>query len=129
MSEGCSGLFGCCLFECDISKIGLVSVKDNDSKPANPWDWTMNMEPCGSGLILSLMPDLDIVIRFTPWSPRLVIALKCEKYPDSVALKKAKRNPRFGLVDVAFYYAKAVLPIYYERYLEDKFLDLEDNDF
>jgi hypothetical protein len=96
--------------------VRLVSFKDHDYKPTNPWDWFENMKPCSSGLINCLIPDLDIVIRYNPYYPKLVIMLKSSNGIIS------------PLVEVPFYYSKSVSPARYEVFVDDEFADLEDWD-
>jgi hypothetical protein len=91
-----------CLFEKDISKIGFVYVNGVEKS-------------CSSGLILALMPDLDIVIHYTVWCPKLVISLRLEK------------RRRMTLVEKPFYYSRSVLPVSSSDYLNEHFDDLEDS--
>lgn len=101
ISSECSVGIGSCLFEKDVSKVGFVYVNGVEKR-------------CSSGLVFCLLPDLDVVIHYTPWFPRLVISLKFDK------------NRRFCLVDVPFYYSKAVLPVCYDDFLDFSFGDLVD---
>jgi hypothetical protein len=104
MSKECCMSLSDCVFEKDVSKVGFVYVNGAEKR-------------CTSGFILSILPDLDIVIHYTVWCPKLVISLKFEG------------KSRFSLVDVPFYYSKEVLPVKYLDYINFNCDDLEDGDF
>ena len=90
-----------CLFDKELSNIGFVYVDGVEKK-------------CSSGLILSLIPDLDFVIHYTPWYPLLAVSLKID------------RKVRIGLFLKQFYYSKSVLPVRYDDYLNEQLADLDD---
>jgi hypothetical protein len=99
-----SCLFAHCLFEKSVAKVKAEFIKGVEYERS-------------SGLIRSIMGNLDVTIHYLPWFPPKII----------VSLEVAKRK-MLCLYDDSWVYSKGVSAENYEGYLDFYFSELEDDD-
>lgn len=90
------------LFERDVSTVRYEWVNGLDHKRS-------------SDLIRFLMGNIEVIIYYLPWSPRIKVFLKVGKL----------REPLF---DFTWVYSKAVAGTNYDNYLYEHLRDAEDDD-
>ena len=102
--NNCSSFFNNCLFEKSTRKIKAEFVEGVEYERS-------------SGLIRSILGDIDITIHYLPWFPPRIIV--------SYELAKGKM---ICLYDAAWLYSKGVNADNYEDYLDFYFSELENDD-
>jgi hypothetical protein len=102
--SNCSSFFMNCLFEKDVSKVKYEFIKGIEYKRA-------------SGLIRSILGNIDVVVHYLPWTPpRLIVSLEFA------------RGRMICLFDSGWGYSDEVSGDKYEEYLDFQFSELEDED-
>jgi hypothetical protein len=102
--NSCSSFFGNCLFEKSASRVKAEFVKGVEYGSS-------------SGLIHSILGDIDITIHYLPWfPPRIVVSLEFSK------------GKIICLYDDSWIYSLGVTADNYEDYLDFYFSELEDDD-
>jgi hypothetical protein len=102
--NNCSSLFNNCLFEKSTSKVKAEFIKGAEYERS-------------SGLIRSILGNLDVTIHYLPWFPLRII----------VSLEFAK-GKMICLYDDSWIYSNGVSADNYEGYLDFYFTELEDDD-
>jgi hypothetical protein len=96
--------FGNCLFEKSVAKVKAEFIKGVEYERS-------------SGLIRSIMGNLDVTIHYLPWFPSKIV----------VSLEIAK-GKMLRLYSDSWVYSTAVNADYYEDMLDYYFSELEDDD-
>ena len=102
--NNCSSFFSNCLFEKSVYKIKAEFIKGVEYERS-------------SGLIRSILGNLDITVHYLPWFPPKII----------VSLEFAK-GKMICLYSDSWEYSKGVSADNYEGYLDFYFEELEDDD-
>jgi hypothetical protein len=102
--SNCSSFFKNCLFEKNVSRVKYEFAKGFEHKRS-------------SGLIRSVLGNIDVIIHYLPWfPPRIIISLEFSK------------NRMICLYDDPWVYSDGVSCDKYEEYLDFEFSELEDED-
>jgi hypothetical protein len=102
--NNCSSFFGNCLFEKSASRVKAEFVKGVEYERS-------------SGLIRSILGNIDVTIHYLPWFPPKIIV--------SYEFAKGKM---ICLYEDSWIYGKGVTDDNYEDYLDFYFAELEDDD-